>query len=184
MSEPQTNTPPPDTSAPSDAPPSDAPPSDAPGAPSSDRASGRPVPGRRADYVRFRPITTRWMDNDVFGHVNNVAYYSFFDTAVCETLVSQGILNWTGGEHFLVMAESGCRYHRELAFPDPVTAGLRVAALGRRSVRYEIGVFRGDDDLASAEGFMVHVCVAAGDRRPAALPEAWRRALADLQRGG
>ena len=166
MSEPQTTPLPPDASAPSEPSPS------------------RPAPGRRADYVAFRPITTRWMDNDVFGHVNNVAYYSFFDTAVCEVLVSHGILNGTDGGHFLVMAESGCRYHSELAFPDRVTAGLRVAALGSRSIRHEIGVFRGDDDLASAEGFMVHVCVSAGDRRPAPLPQAWRLALAGLQREG
>ena len=142
----------------------------------------KPAPGIRADYATFLPITTRWMDNDVFGHVNNVTYYSYFDTAVCEFLVSRGILTWRGSSHFMVMAESGCRYHSELAFPDRVTAGLRVASLGRRSVHYEIGVFRADDDLASAEGFMVHVCVAAEDRRPAALPQAWRQALAGLQR--
>lgn len=187
MSEPRTSHPPhppPDASA-QDAPaPGDPIPNDPPGTPPSGRASGRPAPGRRADYVHFLPITTRWMDNDVFGHVNNVVYYSFFDTAVCEMLASRGVLNWTGGDHFLVMAESGCRYHRELAFPDRVTAGLRVAALGSRSIRHEIGVFRGDDDLASAEGFMVHVCVSAGDRRPAPLPRAWRLALAELQREG
>ena len=184
MSEPQTSHPPPDASA-QDAPtPGDPIPNDPPGTSPSDRPSGRAAPGRRADYVHFLPITTRWMDNDVFGHVNNVAYYSFFDTAVCEVLVSHGILNGTDGGHFLVMAESGCRYHSELAFPDRVTAGLRVVSLGRRSVRYEIGVFRGDDDLASAEGFMVHVCVSAGDRRPASLPQAWRQALAGLQREG
>ena len=176
MSEPQTSFPPPDD-----------PPLPPPSGPAQSRqdggSQGRPAPGRRAEYAHFLPITTRWMDNDVFGHVNNVVYYSFFDTAVCETLVAHGVLNRTGGEHFLVMAESGCRYHRELAFPDRVTAGLRVADLGRRSVRYEIAVFRGDDDLASAEGFMVHVCVSAADRRPAPLPEAWRRVLSGLRAG-
>ena len=190
MSEPQTSPPPPDRSAtprtppddPSGAPPSGPPQSGPEGRPDT-HPDTRPTPGRRAEYAHFLPITTRWMDNDVFGHVNNVVYYSFFDTAVCETLVAHGVLNRTGGEHFLVMAESGCRYHRELAFPDRVTAGLRVASLGRRSVRYEIAVFRGDDDLASAEGFMVHVCVSAADRRPAALPEAWRRVLSGLRAG-
>lgn len=143
----------------------------------------RPAPGARADYVSFLPITTRWMDNDVFGHVNNVTYYSFFDTAVCSFLVGQGLLTWSGGEHMMVVAESSCRYHSELAFPDAVTAGLRVARLGGSSVRYEIGIFRGEEDAASAEGYFVHVCVRTADRRPAPLPDPWRRALATLTRG-
>ena len=137
----------------------------------------RPAPGLRADYRHFLPVTTRWMDNDVFGHVNNVHYYSYFDTAVCEFLVGRGILTWRGSSHFMVMAESGCRYHSELAFPDRVTAGLRVARLGQSSVRYELGAFREDADAASAEGFLVHVCVDAATRRPAPLPDAWRAAL-------
>ena len=87
----------------------------------------KPAPGTRADYATFLPITTRWMDNDVFGHVNNATYYSFFDTAVCSFLVGHGVLDWVEGEHFMVVAESGCRYHSELAFPDLITAGLRVA---------------------------------------------------------
>lgn len=137
----------------------------------------RPAPGLRAGYRHFLPVTTRWMDNDVFGHVNNVHYYSYFDTAVCEFLVGSGILTWRGSSHFMVMAESGCRYHSELAFPDRVTAGLRVAQLGQSSVRYELGAFREDADAASAEGFLVHVCVDAATRRPAPLPDAWRAAL-------
>ena len=143
----------------------------------------RPAPGARADYRHFLPITTRWMDNDVFGHVNNVHYYSYFDTAVCAFLVSRGILTWRGSSHFMVMAESGCRYHSELAFPDRVTAGLRVARLGGSSVRYELGAFREDAEAASAEGFLVHVCVDAATRRPAPLPEAWRAALDSITGG-
>lgn len=142
----------------------------------------KPAPGTRADYATFLPITTRWMDNDVFGHVNNATYYSFFDTAVCSFLVGHGVLDWVEGEHFMVVAESGCRYHSELAFPDLITAGLRVARLGGRSVRYEIGLFRGDADAASAEGYFVHVCVGKGDRRPAPLPEHWRGILATIIR--
>ena len=137
----------------------------------------RTPPGVRADYAVFLPLATRWMDNDVFGHVNNVVYYSFFDTAVCHFLVSAGILTWRGSDHIMVMAESGCRYHSEVAFPDRLTAGLRLARLGSSSVRYEIGVFREDSETASAEGFMVHVCVAAATHRPAPLPDAWRAAL-------
>lgn len=143
----------------------------------------RPAPGVRADYRHFLPVTTRWMDNDVFGHVNNVTYYSYFDTAVCEFLVSRGILTWRGSSHFMVMAESGCRYHSELAFPDRVTLGVRVARLGASSVRYELGAFREDADAASAEGFLVHVCVDAATRRPAPLPDAWRAALDSITGG-
>lgn len=143
----------------------------------------RPAPGLRADYRHFLPVTTRWMDNDVFGHVNNVHYYSYFDTAVCEFLVGCGILTWRSSSHFMVMAESGCRYHSELAFPDRVTAGLRVARLGQSSVRYELGAFREDADAASAEGFLVHVCVDAATRRPALLPDEWRAALQSITGG-
>ena len=138
------------------------------------------LPARRASYRRHLPITTRWMDNDVFGHVNNVAYYSFFDTAVCSALVAGGVLRWDNPEHIMVVAESGCRYHSELAFPDPVTAGLLVSRLGTSSVRYEIGIFRGDEEAASAEGYFVHVCVGTATRRPAPLPPAWRAVLEPL----
>jgi len=140
----------------------------------------RPGPSVRAQYRRFLPISLRWMDNDVFGHVNNAHYYSLFDTAVCEFLVGRGILTWRGSDHYMVVAESGCRYRSEVAFPDRVTAGLRVARLGSSSVRYDIGIFRDDEDLTSAEGFMVHVCVGAESRRPAPLPASWREALQSL----
>ena len=144
------------------------------------RPQGRPLPGRRADYTLFLPITTRWMDNDVFGHVNNVHYYSYFDTAVCHFMVQAGILTWRGGPHIMMVAESGCRYHREVAFPDPLAAGVRIARLGTSSIRWEIAAFRGGDDVAAAEGFMVHVCVDAAVRRPAPMPDAWRASLNNL----
>jgi acyl-CoA thioester hydrolase len=140
----------------------------------------RPPPDRRTGYPRHLAITTRWMDNDVFGHVNNVTYYSFFDTAVCTLLVEGGALTWANPSHIMVVAESGCRYRSELAFPDRVTAGLRVARLGTSSVRYEIAIFRDDDEAASAEGHFVHVCVDAATRRPAPLPAAWRTLLEPL----
>jgi acyl-CoA thioester hydrolase len=145
-----------------------------------DMISPRPAPGQRAEYRRFLPLTLRWMDNDVFGHVNNAHYYSLFDTAVCEFLVGKGILTWRGSDHFMVVAESGCRYWSEVAFPDQITAGLRVMRLGTSSVRYNIGVFREDDSGASAEGFMVHVCVSAHTRRPTPMPAHWRAALQTL----
>ena len=145
-----------------------------------DHSPYKPSPAWRASYRRHLPITTRWMDNDVFGHVNNVTYYSFFDTAVCSVLVAGGAQGWDNPEHFMVVAESGCRYHSELAFPDLVTAGLRVARLGTSSVRYEIGIFRGEEEVASAEGYFVHVCVGAATRRPAPLPPTWRALLEPL----
>ena len=137
----------------------------------------RPPPGSRCDYRHFTPVTTRWMDNDVFGHVNNAVYYSLFDTAVTGLLAGAGLLDWRGGAQVMVVAESGCRYHRSVAFPDPLTVGLRIARLGGSSVRYHLAVF-GDTDDAAAEGFFVHVCVDSATRRPTALPEAWRTALA------
>ena len=140
----------------------------------------RTLPGRRADYSSFLPISTRWADNDVFGHLNNVVYYSLFDTAVCTLLVNAGILHWRGSERIMVMAESGCRYHSEVAFPERIEAGLRIARLGTSSVRYEIAIFRDGAGLAAAEGFMVHVCVDAAARRPAPIPQAWREILQRL----
>ena len=151
-----------------------------PASPSPDR---RPGPGSRADYVHFTPVTLRWMDNDVFGHLNNVHYYSLFDTAVCQFLVANGILTWRGSADIMVIAESGCRYHSEVAFPDPVTIGLRVGRIGDRSVRYELALFRGDSETASAEGFMVHVCVDAVARRPVPIPQQWRAVFETISKG-
>ena len=137
----------------------------------------RTPPGTRNDYAAFLPVTTRWMDNDVFGHLNNVVYYSLFDTAVCHRFVQLGILQQPGAAHILMMAESGCRYHSEVKFPEPLTTGVRLAKLGTSSIRHEIAVFRGEAEVAAAEGFMVHVCVDTATRRPAPLPQAWRDAL-------
>ncbi len=131
----------------------------------------------RADYRRFLPITTRWMDNDVFGHVNNAAYYSFFDTTITSILIQYGVLSLQGGGHLLMVAESGCRYHSETAFPDQLTAGLRLARLGNSSIRHEVAVFRDDANVAAAEGYFVHVCVDWTTRRPVPLPDRWRQVL-------
>lgn len=136
----------------------------------------RPRRGRRADYRAFVPVTTRWSDNDMYGHLNNAAYYSFMDTAVT-TWLTQQRLGAHGGESMFFVAETGCRYHSEVGFPDKVTVGLRIAKLGTSSVRYEIALFRGEEDEAAAEGLFVHVHVGAATRRPSPLPDAARRAM-------
>jgi len=139
--------------------------------------SERPRPSLRGDYRAFRTIPTRWMDNDVYGHMNNVVHYSLFDTAVNGWLIAQGALDPHAGAQVGLVVETGCRYHAEMAFPDVVTAGLRVARLGRSSVRYEIGLFRNEEAQAAAEGFFVHVYVDRLTRRPRPLEAALRRAL-------
>ncbi|MDF1598733.1 thioesterase family protein [Mesorhizobium sp. YIM 152430] len=131
----------------------------------------------RADYKTFRTITTRWMDNDAYGHMNNVVHYSLFDTAVNGWLIEGGVLDIHKGEQIGLVVETGCRYFAEMAFPDTIHAGIRVAKLGNSSVRYEIGLFRNDEDAAAAEGFFVHVYVDAATRRPALLDPALRTLL-------
>lgn len=121
------------------------------------------------------------MDNDVFGHLNNAVYYSLFDTAVCARFVGLGILQRPGARHILMVAESGCRYHSEVKYPDPLSVGVRMARLGTSSVRHEIGAFRDGADGACAEGFMVHVCVDTDTRRPAPMPADWRTGLTGMK---
>jgi acyl-CoA thioester hydrolase len=139
--------------------------------------SGKPS---RADYPHFQRITTRWKDNDVYGHVNNVEYYSYFDTVINTLLIRQGGLDIHAGEVIGVCAESHCRFTAALAFPDAVDAGLRVAHLGKSSVRYEIGLFREGADELAAEGWFVHVFVDRATRRPTPLPGPMREALEHL----
>lgn len=134
-------------------------------------------PTTRPDYRAFRRIPTRWMDNDVYGHINNVVHYSLFDTAVNGWLVDRDVLDFAGGEQVGLVVETGCRYFAEMAFPDVVTAGIRVTRLGTSSVRYEVGLFRNDEARASAEGHFIHVYVDRTTRRPAPLNEGLRRAL-------
>lgn len=142
--------------------------------------SGRPTPSTRGDYRELRTIHTRWMDNDMYGHMNNVVHYSLFDTAVNGWLIENGVLDPHVGDRIGLVVETGCRYFAEMAFPDIVTAGIRIARLGTSSVRYEIGLFRNDEDTASAEGFFVHVYVDAATRRPAPVDGARREVLARL----
>ncbi len=135
---------------------------------------------RRQDYLHHHDITTRWMDNDVYGHVNNVVYYSWFDTVVNHWLATQGLLDIQHGSLIGLVVETHCSYFAPLAFPETVTAGLRVGHMGTSSVRYEIGLF-GRPETAAAQGHFVHVYVDRTSRRPAALPDGWRRALTGLQ---
>jgi acyl-CoA thioester hydrolase len=132
---------------------------------------------QRSEYKHFLPIETRWMDNDVYGHVNNVVYYSFFDTAVNRYLIEEGVLDIRDGDTIGFVVETSCTYEKPIAFPDRVTAGIRVAQLGTSSVRYEIGIFRNDDDESSAHGHFVHVYVDRAAGRPRPIPEAMRAAL-------
>ena len=131
----------------------------------------------RDSYKVFHTITTRWADNDVYGHVNNVVYYSWFDTAVNAHLIGTGVLDLAGGAVIGLVVETGCRYIKPLAFPQTVTAGIRTVHIGTTSVRYEIGVFAGDDDAAAAEGFLVHVYVDRLSRRPVPVPPPLRKVL-------
>jgi acyl-CoA thioester hydrolase len=137
-------------------------------------------PATRADYRVFYEIPTRWMDNDVYGHVNNVHYYSYFDTAIALFLMREGGLDPARSEVIGFCVESACRFRRAVRFPEPITAGLRVARLGRTSVRYEIGIFRDDDQETAADGYFVHVFVTRADERPAPIPPALRAALSRL----
>ena len=140
----------------------------------------RPPPGRRSDYRWFHQITTRWMDNDVFQHVNNVNYFSYFDTAVTYYEMKEKVVGLLDGPTHCVVAEVSCRYHSSVAFPDLITVGIRVANIGRSSVRYELAVFRNDEDSAAAEGHFVHVFVERGSQRPVAIPDDSRALLTKI----
>ncbi|MBX3615276.1 MAG: acyl-CoA thioesterase [Burkholderiaceae bacterium] len=140
----------------------------------------RPQPLARSAFRHFLAITTRWMDNDVYGHVNNVVYYSYFDTVVNRYLIERGVLDIHRGAVIGLVVETGCHYFAPLAFPETVHAGLRVTRLGTSSVRYQVALFGGDAPLAAAQGHFVHVYVDRETRRPAALPSPLRAALQDL----
>ncbi len=149
--------------------------SDSPAAPA------RPQPETRSAYKAFRTISTRWMDNDVYGHVNNVVYYSWFDTAVNAHLIERGALDIHGGDTIGLVIETQCNYFAPLAFPENVEAGIRVARLGGSSVRYEVGLFAAGAPTTAARGHFVHVYVDRATRRPVALPARLRAVLEELQ---
>ena len=141
----------------------------------------RPAISTRADYAWFTTMPTRWMDNDVYGHVNNVQYYSFVDTAVAEFLIANQVLDLGASTEVGLVVETQCRYFAPIAFPDLVTCGVRCGRLGGSSIRYEIGIFRGDEDRASAEGHFVHVYVARAEQtRTVPIPPRLREAATRL----
>jgi acyl-CoA thioester hydrolase len=144
------------------------------------RKEDQPQPEGREGYRAFRPITTRWMDNDAYGHVNNVVYYSWFDTAVNAHLIEHGVLDIEQGGTIGLVIETQCNYFAPVAFPQAVEAGLRVARIGQSSVRYEVGLFLAGEPLTVAKGHFVHVYVDRATRRPAVLPAPLKKVLEAL----
>ena len=145
----------------------------------------RDTPAARREHYRwFLPITTRWMDNDIYGHVNNVTYYSYFDTVANSYLVERGGLDIHAGPVVGFVVSSGCEYLSPIAFPARLQGGLRVDRLGNSSVRYGIGIFLEGADDASAYGHFVHVFVDRASQRPVPIPATLREALALLSEGG
>ena len=143
--------------------------------------SARPPIGTRADYRWFTAVPTRWMDNDVYGHVNNVTYYSWIDTAVAEFLVANGVLDLATSTEVGLVVETQCRYYAPIAWPDRITCGIRCGRLGGASIRYEIGIFRNEEDTASAEAHFIHVYVARAEQtRSVPLPARLRDAATRL----
>lgn len=140
----------------------------------------RPAPQARSAYRAFRSISTRWSDNDIYGHVNNVVYYSWFDTAVNAHLMEQGALDIEQGEVIGLVIETQCNYFAPLAFPQNVEAGVRVARIGSSSVRYEVGLFAQGEPLTAAAGHFIHVYVDRNTRRPCALPARLLQVLQSL----
>ena len=138
--------------------------------------SRAPLKGRDS-YKVWREIGTRWADNDAYGHVNNTVYYQWFDTAVNAWLIETGLLDIAAGDPIGLVVETGCRYALPLTYPEPVDIGMVVDHVGKSSVRYRLGVFAKDMAEAAAEGLFVHVYVGRDSRRPAELPEAWRKAF-------
>ena len=134
----------------------------------------------RDQFRHFLTIPTRWMDNDIYGHVNNVVYYSYFDTAVNQFLIEAGVLDIHKGEVVGFVVDSGCAYFAPIAFPDAVHAGIRVAKLGNSSVRYEIALYRNNDPLPAAAGHFVHVYVERASNRSVPIPDALREVLTSI----
>ncbi|MCT8973167.1 acyl-CoA thioesterase [Microbaculum marinisediminis] len=140
----------------------------------------RATPESRDRYRLFQPITTRWMDNDQYGHLNNVVYYSLFDTVVNRFLIDNGLVDPLGGAMIGLVVNSHCHYFAPLAFPEPIEGGLRVDRIGSSSVAYGIGIFAQDAGTAAAQGGFVHVYVDSTTRRPMPLPDPMRAALREI----
>ena len=147
----------------------------------SEPAPAKPQPESRDAYKALRTITTRWMDNDAYGHVNNVVYYSWFDTVVNAHLIEQGALDIQHGDTIGLVIETQCNYFASVEFPQTVEAGLRVARIGRTSVRYEVGLFIQGAATTAAKGHFIHVYVDRATRRPIDLPLKLKTVLEALQ---
>ena len=143
----------------------------------SDKKASPPV---RADFVAFEEVHSRWMDNDVYGHINNVVYYSFFDTAVNRYLIEQDVLDILESSAIGLVIETQCQYFSPIAYPDMIHVGLKVAHLGNSSVKYEVAIFKNEDDLASAMGYFVHVYVDRKTNKPIPIPQDVREVLRKL----
>lgn len=135
-----------------------------------------------SEYLCRRSIATRWMDNDVYGHINNVNYYSFFDSAVNGFLIEKGVLDIENGETIGLVVETGCKYFAPLSFPDEIEVGIFVSHIGNSSVRYEIGLFKKGEAAPAAQGFFVHVYVDRASRRPTSIPEKMKSVLKAIER--
>jgi acyl-CoA thioester hydrolase len=138
------------------------------------------APPKRADFVAFEEIHSRWMDNDAYGHINNVVYYSFFDTAVNRYLIERNVLDVLKSEAIGFVIETQCKYFSPIAYPDLVHVGLKVTHLGNSSVKYEVAIFKNDDDVASAAGSFVHVYVNRSTNKPTPIPQDVREILTGL----
>jgi acyl-CoA thioester hydrolase len=141
----------------------------------------RTEPKKKSDFRYFQEITTRWMDNDVYRHVNNVVYYSWFDTVVNQFLLTNGALDIEHGPVIGLVVETQCNYFAPIAFPQRISAGLCVAKLGNSSVRYQVGIFREEQETASAQGHFIHVYVDRITRKPASIPDGMRSLLQSIQ---
>ncbi len=138
------------------------------------------TPPTRSDFVAFEEIHSRWMDNDAYGHINNVVYYSFFDTAVNRYLIEHNVLNVLKSEAIGFVIETQCKYFSPITYPDLIHVGLKVIYLGNSSVKYELAIFKNDDDVASAAGNFVHVYVNRSTNKPTPIPQNVREILAGL----
>ncbi len=144
----------------------------------------RATPWERSEFPHFLEIQTRWMDNDLYGHVNNATYYSYFDTVVNRYLIEARLLELQAGQTIGLVVETGCSYFQEIAFPERIFAGLRVAKIGKSSVRFEVALFRENESAAAAQGYFVHVYVDRAARRPVEMSDGTKRELTKLAKQG
>ena len=134
-------------------------------------------PTNRSDYNYFFKMSTRWNDNDIYGHLNNIIYYELFDTAVNKWLIKNNLIDIKNGNNIGLIVQSGCNYFSSFEYPEDIDAGIRVTKIGNSSVRYEVGLFKSNDDLASADGFFIHVYVDRVSNKPINLDYEFKKKL-------